>query len=98
MVCCAKLKLCESCSDFNLLIDVQDMNPLSANLFWIRNKKTGTESTSDSDRSGERYDFGYHGILASTSRHLRNEGIAKTKSKNADFVVNNRVIEVHFKR
>ena len=41
MVCCAKLKLCESCSDFNLLIDVQDMNPLSANLFWIRNKKQG---------------------------------------------------------
>ncbi len=76
----------DNAANFNLLVDVPDIDPSSPKLIWIRSSKKVHAS------SGPHPDHEY--ILAS-KRHLRNS--AGTKTESGDFIVKNKYIEGHFK-
>ena len=63
----------EGASDFNLLIYVPDMNPLSVDILWIRNTNADdVKSTTRSEKEAKRYVW-REGISSKMSRHLRNK-------------------------
>ncbi len=88
----------EGASDFNLLIYVPDMNPLSVDFLWIRNTKADdVKSTPRSEKEAKR-DVWRESISSKTSRYLRNKGSEKMASTDPDIVIKHKDFDVHFKR
>ena len=95
----------EGAAAFNLLIDVQNMDPASFTFFWIKEITPKALPVSDLDSVQKDPGFQHNMRVPSTvARHLRKEHIhvpekqLHSNTSNDKIVIDNGKIEVHFNR